>query len=469
MSACVSCGEQLPSVVSKCPECGHETGWVSYPEDAYWWEKEYAEQLAAEAESDTVSAERLTAQKSGFISRLFSTDDLQKRRSHDRPLLGYLSPSEDPHYILLANKYIIVRDREESRYLRDEPSVYAMMAEEGYRPIVIATDERLLVVLGDPGGDALAAVQINRIIDIEADVSPPAHYEWNVQEQGGVTSDVDAVYKLKLTTVTAKFEVYLHPNTERSEVNSLVRFIEDLAATSDQTSRLQGETQTRQTSDFTNSNGGTRSSSSGSGEGPTPSSVVIDQTILDRIRSAREQVDWKESVRTGIRVGTEAVKYAKFTTISTPGIVALSALSGTALKAHNDVSGSSLSIDPDELIDRGLAGVALGKQFDLSEFNTERLGASVGISRYLAERITPTSYKHLVERTNPETIMKGAEAGNELGSRATVPLTTRQGTLAGACAGLVYSYVPQDSPLHQADPEGIFSTEHLDALEELME
>lgn len=238
MTVCAICGESIPAIVSKCSECEHETGLVSYPDDPDWWDEKDAQRLVFEAESETVSLERLTSQETGFLSRLFSDEQLQKRRSYDRPIIGYLNYSEVPHYILLANDYVFIRDRKESRYLRDERSAFVMMADDGSSATILITDERILVLIDDPDGDALAAAPINKIVDIEARVSRPAHQEWPVQKLGG---NEEVVFKLKLTTVTAKFEIYLDPETERSKVNSVVRFIEDLAVTSDQSRSLPGE------------------------------------------------------------------------------------------------------------------------------------------------------------------------------------------------------------------------------------
>lgn len=452
MAKCVSCGESIPSVISRCPLCNHDTGLVSYPRDPEWWDDVRVQSVVDEAESESVTFDRLTTRKTGFLSRLFSGNQFEKRRSYDRPLVGYLSPGETPHFILMANKYIIIRDRAESRYLRDESSICALMAEEGFRPLVLVTDQRVLVVLGDSEGDILASASIHQIVDIEADLSHPAHYEWNVEQLGGVTSDVDAVYKLKLTTVTSKFEIYLHPSTKRSTVNSVVKFLEDLAVTSDQFDSLPEDSNNR----------------SKSSKDTEQTGQIISASVLQDIRSSRERVDWGEAIQTGLRTGTQALQYAAMTSYSTPVIVGLSTLAGTTLKAHHGISGNSKSIDPDELLDRGIAGVNLGDRFDLKTFSPKRIGASIGISRYLAERVSPESYQHFVERTNADTILKGAKSGEKLSQRPEVPLTPKQGAIAGACAGLVYSYVPADSPLREVDPEGHLSFDDDSTLSELL-
>jgi len=461
MIICTSCGKSIPSVMSKCPECNHETGQVSYPEDPNWWDHEYVQRIVSQAESETVSTERLTAQTTGFFSRLLSQDRLEKRRSYDRPIIGYLLPDESPHYVFLANNYIVIRDRKESRYLRDERSTHGMIADSGYRPFVIVTDKRVLFILGDSDGDYLASAPISKIVDIEAIVSPPAHQEWFIEDTETVTSDVEFVFKLKLTTVDAKFEIYLHPETERSDVNSTVRFIEDLAVTSDQVKTLRGASGINHDDSSQTSKNANRANQT--------TNDIIDQSVLENIRINRESVDWNESIRAGLRVGGQALQYAKFVPYSTPITVGLATLTGTALKAHHTISGDSISIDPDELLDRGLANADIGSRFNMADFSSERVGASIGASRYMAERIMPVSYKHLVERTSPETIMKGAEAGIELGKRPESPLTSKQGAIAGASAGLVYSYVPQNSPLREVDPEQIFSNDGIKSLGEMLE
>lgn len=449
MSLCVGCGNSIPSVVNKCPECGHGTEFVEYPDNPDWWDKEYVQKIVGQAESETVTTERLTAQKSGFISRLLSEDRLEKRRSYDRPIIGYLLPSEIPHYVFLANKCIVIRDREESRYIRDERSTYGLIAEDGYRPFAVVTDKRILLLLGDTDGDYLASAPIDRIVDIEANASHPEHHEWVSENAGEVTSDAEQVFKLKLTTVTAKFEVYLHPDIERSDVNSVVRFIEDLAITSDQ-HRIPSERQSVSHSD-------TSASGRDAGQPTHPRTELIGEEVLHRVRTARDGVDWEASIRTGLRVGCQTLQYSKLIPYSTPATVGVATLTGTALKAHHTISGDSTSIDPDELLDRGIAGADLGNRFDLPDNSSAWAGASIGSARYLAERVTPASYKQLVEQTNPETIMKGAEVGTTVGRRSTSPLNSKQGAIAGACAGLVYSYVPEDSPLQDVDPDNVFN------------
>lgn len=255
---------------------------------------------------------------------------------------------------------------------------------------------------------------------------------------------------MRFTTTTSKFEIYLDPSTQDSTVNSIVRFIEDLAVTSDQAPLHGGQQYTGSNSSGNNENAAEQSNFS---------QHVVGRSTLEDIRSYRNQVNWEESIQTGFRVGSQALQYSMLTSYSTPLIVGACTLGGTALKAHCQINDDSLSIDPDELLDRGIAGADLGGNFDLGDISAGRVGATVGTSRYLAERITPERYKHFVERTNPKTIMKGAERGVAFGRRSETPLSPPQAAIAGACCGLLYSYVPNDSALRDVDPDGLFDND----------
>lgn len=200
-----------------------------------------------QAESDRVTLERLTKRKSGFISRLFSGDDLLKHRSQDRPIIGYLSEGETPHYIFVANKTIVLRDRQESRYLRDEQSGSALAEEHGYRPLIVITDQRILIILGDPSGDFLASARIENLVDIEATYSRSSDQVWEFDGEASDKFRYDVVYKLHVTTVDSKLELYINPEHEEAEVNSAVQFLADLTVTSDELETLRRASSSIQT------------------------------------------------------------------------------------------------------------------------------------------------------------------------------------------------------------------------------
>lgn len=467
MATCKVCGASVPAVIGHCPECESETGLVDYPGSTNWWDSKYAKELVSQAESDRITLERLTKRKSGFISRLFSEDDLLKHRSQDRPIIGYLSEGETPHYIFVANKTIVLRDRQESRYLRDERSGSALAEEDGYRPLIVITDQRILIILGDTSGDFLASARIENLVDIEATHSRSSDQVWEFDRETTDKSRYDFVYKLHVTTVDSKLELYINPEHDEAEVNSAVQFLTDLTVTSDELETLQRSSSGIQTG--VGSSSGAATSANGSGSASENSRTVSSSTLAD-LRSMRESVDWQASVEAGFRVGSRSLSYVAMTSYSTPILVGAATLAGTALKAHHTATGeaSTRSIDPDELLDRGLAGADFGENFDIPEYGERRTGASIGTARYIAERIFPESYKHWVLRTDPETIMKGAQTGSSLGKQTQIPFTPKQGTIAGACAGLVYSYVPEDSPLREVDPDEIFEDTNISQLSQLL-
>lgn len=467
MQTCGVCGASVPAVLGHCAECESETGRVNYPASSEWWDDEYAKKLVHRSESDRVNFEQLTTRKSGFVSRLFSEDDLLKHRTQDRPIIGYLSEGETPHYIFVANKNVIFRDRQESRYLRDEKSGAVFQEESGYRPLIIITDQRLLVILGDSSGDFLASARIEDLVDIEAMLSRAGDLEWVIAGEGNSEQRYETVYKLHITTVNSKIELYINPEHNPAEINSAVQFLAELTVTSDELEMLQQSPNGVQTEAGSTDRAG--STTSGSTDTTEDNRTVSSSTLAD-LRSMREKVDWESAVETGFRVGSKTLSYAAMTSYSTPVLVGAATLAGTALKAHHTaaVENSTRSIDPDELLDRGLAGADFGDQFDIAEYDEHRAGASIGTARYLAERITPESYKHWVLRTKPETIMKGAQTGSKVGEQPQVPLTPKQGAIAGACAGLVYSYVPEDSALREVDPEALFEDTNASQLGQLL-
>lgn len=467
MATCGVCGASIPAVLGTCVECESETGWVDYPTRTEWWDEEYARELMNKAESDRITFERLTTRKSNFVSRLLSEDDLLKHRTQDRPIIGYLSKGETPHYVFVANKSIVFRDRQESRYLREEQSGAAFLEEGGYRPLIVVTDQRILIILGDSSGDSLASARIENLVDIDATFSRPSDQVWDFGDERNAKQRYDIVYKIHITTVDSKVELYINPEHEAAEINSAVQFLADLTVTSDELETLQRSSDGIQTEvDSTDR----ATSSAGQSTSTTEDSGPVSASTLADLRSMRENVDWQASVETGFRVGSKSLSYAAMTSYSTPVLVGATTLTGTVLKAHHMATGEppTGSIDPDELLDRGLAGADFGDRFEIPEYDERRAGASIGTARYLAERITPESYKHWVLRTDPETILKGAQMGSRLSKQAQVPFTPKQGTIAGACAGLVYSYVPEDSALKEVDPEALFEDTNFSHLDQLL-
>lgn len=467
MTSCRVCGASFPAVLGHCAECKSETGLVEYPSRTEWWDEEYARELVQTAESDRVTLERLTTTKSGFISRLLSEDDLLKYRTHDRPIIGYLSRGETPHYIFVANKTIVFRDREESRYLREEQSGSAFHEEGGYRPLIVITDQRILIILGYQSGDYLASARIENLVDIEAKLSRPSDHEWVFEGEEVNKQQPEIVYKLHITMTDSKIGLYINPEHDSAEINSAVQFLTELTATSDELETLQRSSNGIKTETDISDNSTTSASNSSDATGG--SETVSSSTLAD-LRSMREEVDWETSVETGFRMGSKTLSYAALTNYSTPILVGAATLAGTALKAHHTATGDpqSASIDPDELLDRGLAGADFGEEFKIPDFDERRAGASIGTARYIAERITPESYKHWVLRTDPEMIMKGAETGSRLGKQPQVPFTTKGATIAGACVGLMYSYVPEDSALKEVDAEELFEDTSIEQLGELV-
>ncbi|WP_224333503.1 hypothetical protein [Haloprofundus halobius] len=299
---------------------------------------------------------------------------------------------------------------------------------------MLVTNNRILSISTVEGGDSLVEAPIERIVDIEIQ----SNYEPDFENEEFVHT-----YLLRVATVDSKFEFHIDTNHDESELNRAVRLISSLAVTSDEVGPL---SELSAGTDKVNTDTTTQATESS----------VIEREEIEAVRHSRDSIDWGEVLQTGIEVGVKSVSVAKYAPYSTPLLVGGASLGGALLNAHGQVTGKSRSVDPDVLMERGLSGADFAEQYEIPGIQEKQFGGTVGASRYIAEQLTPEKYNHWVLRTNPETIIKGAKAGSNLASHSESPLSPKSGAIAGACAGLAYSYTPQDSPLREIDPKHLF-------------
>ncbi len=164
----------------------------------------------------------------------------------------------------------------------------------------------------------------------------------------------------------------------------------------------------------------------------------------DELKRTLRDADPKQAALWGLATGVTVANPAIAASYSTAVLLSGAVLGGSAVGAYASSHDDTVfdDVDPMLMARRANAGASAGA--GARNVNGKSVGAVLGASAYLAERLTPEAYAHWVAEADAESVLRGAEMGAGRAADSADFTSVRSGAALGGGLGLLYGLAADD-------------------------